>query len=182
LSSSERCGDPALVDQRLDEGVVVRDLAERTVAHEVGTGVTDMGQAYLVSGEEHRGQRGAHALPFGVLTDQLADRSVAGQGGFMELVQQVVAGFVVVERGECRNDDFGRHLACRVTTHPVGQRQQARTRVDGVLVVLPNQAAVAPGGIAQNQSHERSSITVLPIRIGTPGGTRVGPVTLARSR
>ena len=175
-------GDPALVYQRLDEGVVAGDLVEDTVTQQVGAGIPDMGQADLVAAEQHRCERGAHTLAFRVLADQLADRGIAGQRRLVQLIQQVIAGLVVIQGGERRDDGFGCHLPGRMPAHPIGQRQQARTRVDRVLVVLPDQAAVALGCIAEDQSHERSSITVLPMRIGTPGGTRVGPVTLARSR
>ena len=175
-------GDPALVDQRLDERVVAGDLAEHTVTQQVGAGIPDMGQADLVAAEQHRSERGAHTLAFRVFADQLADRGIAGQSRLMQLVQQVVAGLIVIQRRERRDDGFGCHLPGGMPAHPVGQCQQARARVDRILVVLPNQAAVTFGCIAEDQSHERSSITVLPMRIGTPGGTRVGPVTLARSR
>jgi hypothetical protein len=79
-------GDPALVDQRLDERVVPGDLTEQTVSQQVGAGVPDMGQADLVAAEQDRRERGAHALAFRVLADQLADRGVTSQRRVMQLV------------------------------------------------------------------------------------------------
>src|SRR4029078_12140452 len=77
---------------------------------------------------------------------------------------------------------LGCHFACRVATHTVGEREQERARVHGVLVVGPDQAAVAPRGVSKYERHGRSSITVLPIRTGVPNGTRTAVVTFALSR
>ena len=54
--------------------------------------------------------------------------------------------------------------------------------VHGVLVPLPDQAAVAARRVAHGESHGLNSREVRPMRIGTPRGTGVGAVTLARSR
>src|SRR5205823_3633886 len=69
-----------------------------------------------------------------------------------------------------------------VAAHAVGDGEQSRPGVDGVLVVVADETHVGAGGIPQHQGHERSSSTVLPIRIGVPIGTGVGPTTLERSR
>ena len=206
-------GDPALVDQGLHERVVPRDLREHAVAEEVGAGVADVHHAEPAAREQHRGERGAHAVEVGLLADELGDRVVALGGGLGELAQEVVAGLVVVERHEGGDDQLRGHLAGRVSAHAVGEGEQARARVDRVLVVLPYQAPVTASGVAQHQGHgtilhgrgwgndtrvrmtgvsaaelgrrrghDRSSMTVLPIRIGVPSGTRVGPETLLRSR
>ena len=107
---------------------------------------------------------------------------VALDGGRVQLAQQVVARVVVVERGQRGDHQRRGDLTRGVAAHAVGQRQQPRPGVDRVLVVLPDEAAVASRGVPQDEGHERSSITVLPMRTGTPRGTRVGPVTLALSR
>ena len=75
-----------------------------------------------------------------------------------------------------------RDLTGRVAAHAVGQRQQAGTGVHGVFVVGADQAAVAAGGVAEDEGHGRNSITVLPTRTGVPIGTRTAVVTFARSR
>src|SRR5262249_3353092 len=113
---------------------------------------------------------------------QLGDGAVARLDRLAQLAEQVVAGLVVVQWGQGGDDDLAGDLARRVTAHAVGHGEQAGTRVHGILVVGSHQAAIAAGYVLQNQRHERSSITVLPIRIGTPSGTRRGAVTFARSR
>ena len=81
----------------------------------------------------------------------------------VELAQQIAAGLVVVEVGQRGDHQLGGHLAGGVPAHAVGERQQPGTGVDGVLVVGADQAAVAAGGVAEDQCHGRSSITVLPM-------------------
>jgi len=139
-------------------------------------------QTEPVPGEQDRGQRGAHAFQVGLLGDQVGDRLIPVLGGLTQLTQQVVTGLIVIQRDQCGDHQFGRHLTGGVAAHAVGEGQQPRAGINRVLVVLSNQAAVTAGGVAKDEGHERSSITVLPIRIGTPSGTRVGPLTLARSR
>jgi hypothetical protein len=69
-----------------------------------------------------------------------------------------------------------------MTAHPVRDREQARASVSRVLVPLTEEAYVRADRIAECECHLRSSRTVLPMRIGTPGGTGVGWVTFCRSR
>ena len=92
------------------------------------------------------------------------------------------AGLVVVEVCQRGDHQLGGHLAGRVPAHAVGQGEQPRARVDGVLIVGAHQAAVAAGGIAKDEGHGRNSITVLPICTGVPTGTRTAVVTFALSR
>ena len=102
--------------------------------------------------EEDGGERGAHALQVGGVGDVPGDRRVALDGGVAQLGEQVVAGIVLVERGERGDHQRGGDLARGVAAHAVGERQQARSGVDGVLVVLPDEPAVAAGGVAQDQA------------------------------
>ena len=69
----------------------------------------------------------------------------------------------------------------------VGDDEQPRTGVPGVLVDLPEETHVGAGGVPQGERHGggryfRSSTTVLPMRIGMPILTGVALVTLVRSR
>ena len=146
-------GDAALVDQRLDERVVLRDLRQRAVAQLVGPRVADVDQAEAGAREQDRGERGAHALEVGGVGDVPGDRGVAFDGGFAELGEQVVAGVVLVEGSERRDDQRRGHLTGGVAAHAVRQRQQPRPGVDGILVVLPDEPAVAAGGVTQDQRH-----------------------------
>ena len=45
-----------------------------------------------------------------------------------------------------------------------------------------DQTAVTAGRVAKGESHGRNSREVRPMRIGTPMGTGVGPLTFVRSR
>jgi hypothetical protein len=132
--------------------------------------------------EQHGGERGAHAVQVGVALHELGDRAVARDHRVAQLAEQVVARLVVVERRQGGDDDLAGHLARGVATHAVGEREQAWARVHGVLVVRTHQTPVTAGRVSEDEGHERSSITVLPIRIGEPSGTRSGAVTFARSR
>ena len=87
-----------------------------------------------------------------------------------------------VERGQRGDRDGAGDLACGMPAHAVGDGQEIRPRVRGVLVALAEQSDVRAERIVQCESHLRSSRTVLPIRIGTPTGTGVGWVTFCRSR
>ena len=175
-------GDSAFVDQGLDEGVVLGDLVELTVAQQIATRVADMDQSKSVAREQDCGERSAHAVEFGLHLDVCRDRRITFVHSGVELAQQVAAGLVVIEVGQRGDHQLRGDLAGGVTAHAVGQGQQPRTRVDRVLVVGAHQPAVAAGGVAQNQRHGRSSIAVLPIRTGVPMGTRTAVVTFALSR
>src|SRR5699024_10223963 len=96
--------------------------------------------------------------------------------------EHVTAGLVVVQRGQGGDDQLRGDLAGGVPAHPVGQGEQPGTGVDRVLVVAADQSAVRARRIAQDQTHERNSITVLPMRTGVPSGTGTAVVTSSRSR
>ncbi len=175
-------GDATLVDEGLDEGVVARDLRQLVVAQQVGAGVPDVDQADLASAEQDRGEGGAHAVELRVLLDLLGDGGVALAGRPLELAQQIVARLVVVEMRERRDHQLRGDLARGVPAHAVGQGEKTRAGVHRVLVVRPYEAPVAACGVAENESHGRNSITVLPTRTGVPSGTRTAVVTFTRSR
>src|ERR1700754_1877863 len=107
---------------------------------------------------------------------------VSGAHGMAERVHQRITGDVLVEGSHGGDDDVGSDVTCRHSTHAVGDGKQPRPGIEGVLVQVSDQTAVALGGIAQGQGHGRNSREVRPIRIGTPRGTGVGPETLPRSR
>ena len=175
-------GNPPLVDQRLDEGVVLGDLGQLAVPQQISPGVADVHQPEPVSGEQDCGQRGAHAVEVGIQLDLFGDIRIPLVHGIFELVQQITAGLVLVERHQCGDHQLGGHLAGGMPAHAVGQRQQAGTGVDRVLVVGTNQPPVATGGVTQGQGHGRNSTAVLPMCTGVPIGTRTAVVTFALSR
>src|SRR6476619_3968923 len=154
-------GDPAFVDERLDERIVFGDLVEFAVAKQITARVADVDQPKPVAREQDCGQRGAHALEFGIGFDVCGDRRIALADRGVELREQIAARFVVVE---------------------VRQRGLPRTGVHRVLVIGADQTTVAASRVSKHQCHGRSSITVLPIRTGVPIGTRTAVVTFALSR
>ena len=141
-----------------------------------------MHQPNPVAVKQDCGECGAHPLEVGLHLDLGGDGRIARAHRRIELGQQVATGLVVVEMGQRGDHQLGGHLAGGVTTHAVGQGQQSRARVDRVFIVGAYQAAIAAGGISQDQGHGRNSIAVLPIRIGVPMGTRTAVVTFALSR
>src|SRR5581483_7908381 len=141
-----------------------------------------MNKSKFVAREQDCGERGAHALEFGVVLDVSGDRRIALANGLVELGKQVAAGLVIVEVGERGDDELGGDLAGGMTAHPVRQRKQPRPCVNGVFVVGAHQPAVAARGVTKDEGHGRNSITVLPIRTGVPIGTRTAVVTLSLSR
>ena len=173
---------PALVDQRLDQGVVVRDPVKEAVAEQVSARVADVAERGLVTRPQQRGQRGAHALGRGVGQRDLLQLGVRVGDGVGQRLQLVDPGHVGVQRRERRDRDRAGDLAGRVPAHAVGDGEQVRARVRGVLVTFAQQADVGPDRVPECNRHLRNSKTVLPMRTGTPGGTGIGWVTFCRSR
>src|SRR6185312_13001047 len=204
-------GDAALVDERLHEGVVFSDLSEFAVAEKITARVADVDEPKFVAREEDCGERGAHALEFWVVLNMSGDRRVALAHCLVKFGEQVATGFVVIQMGEGRDHQLGRHLAGGVAAHPVGQGQQAGAGVNRVFIIGADESAIAARFISEAKGHSapcaprvrgvitllasavsfrssrprrhgRSSITVLPIRTGVPIGTRTAVVTLSLSR
>ena len=143
-------GDAPLVDQGLDEGVVLGDLRQLTVAQQIAARVADMDESKPIAREQDCGQRGAHALEFGLGVHVRGDGGVALVHRVVELAQQIAAGLVVVEVGQRGDHQLGGDLAGRVPAHPVGQRQQPGPGVHRVLVVGADQATITAGRITQD--------------------------------
>ena len=156
----------------------------------IAAGVADVHQPKSVAVEQDCGQRGAHALEFGVGLDVRGDRRVALADRGVELGEQVAAGLVVVEMGQRGDHQLGGHLACGVPAHAVGQRQQACAGVHRVLVVGADQAAVAARGITKNEGHctrvrgvtGAARLPFCRFEPACPIGTRTAVVTFALSR
>ena len=145
-------GDAAFVDQRLDERVVLRDLGEhgRRASGRPGSRRRAPGPA----GSRRTGSRSAWCpCPRGraASSDRPVIAELPSRVASRSSREQVVAGVVVVERGQCRDHQLGGDLTRGVAAHAVGKRQQPRPGIDRVLVVLPNQAAVAAGGVPKTR-------------------------------
>jgi hypothetical protein len=148
--------DPPLLDQLGDQRVVGGDLAELAVAQQVAARVADVDQPQPLAGEQHRGERRAHAVQAGVAGDHVAQVLVRRGRRLPQGVEQVGAGVVVVQRCQGGDRDGAGDLPGRVAAHAVGDGQHARAGVDAVLVALPQEADVGAGGEAQIQAHARA--------------------------
>ncbi len=137
------------VDLLLDPGVVGGELVQLAVAEEIGPRVADVrdGEAAVVPGEGEGGEGGAHAGQRRVALGGLEDGAVGGGDGGAE------AG---VERGvDVRSSHLARqhlhrqparHLACRVSAHPVGNAEESLLNVEKVRVLVLGTAEAGVGG------------------------------------
>jgi hypothetical protein len=114
--------------------------------------------------------------------DRVPDLLVGVVDGLAQGIDRGVAGHVVVEMGQRPDDDVAGDVAGGHAAHPIGNGKQPRPGVHGILVSVPDEPAVAARRITHGECHGLSSRDVRPMRIGTPRGTGVGAVTLARSR
>jgi hypothetical protein len=142
-------GDLALVDQRLDERVVVRDLEELAVAEPVGARVADVAERGVPVRPEQGGQRGAHALDRGIGDDQFLQPQVGRGDRVGERADQVGPEAPRVERGDRGDGGGAGHLTGRVAAHAVGDREQVRASVSRVLVPLAEETDVGADRIAE---------------------------------
>ena len=174
-------GDPALVDQALDERVVLGQLGQLAVAEQVAPAVADVADADLAAVEQRCGDRRARALELGVLVDELGDPVVGAVDGAGDGLEEVTVGCGVEVVEQLRAVEEA--TSPRGTAHPVGDDEQVLAGVPGVLVVLADPPDVGQGGVAQAQGvigrggHRRyflSSKVVLPIRIWEPSCSVVG--------
>jgi hypothetical protein len=147
-----RC-ELAGVDEVLDVGVVVGDLGEHVVAQQVRARVPDVDEADLRTDEAQSGERGAHALEVLALLHRVGDPVIRLDDGVAQHAHQVVDAPILVQRLEGADDDLARHLARRVPAHAVGDRQQPRSGVDGVLVVVADEAQIGPDRVTQVEGH-----------------------------
>ena len=171
-------GDPALVDEGLDEGVVLGELGDRVVAEEVGAAVADVAHAEAGAVEEGNGRGGAGAVEGGVLVDQLADPVVGAVQGAGDLAEQVVGG-LLVEPAELLDRRAGGDVAAGGAADAVADGEHPGSGVPGVLVVLADPADVGDRGELEAERHRsepyfRSSRMVLPIRTWVPSVSVVG--------
>src|SRR5690606_4492904 len=172
-------GQLALVDEALDERVVVRELAELAGTQQVRPGVADVHETeapLLV--ENPRGQRRAHAVEAWVVLDPGEDLPVRRRGRLTELRQRVGEARAVKLSDRVDRDRAGQ-FARDGASHAVGDRQQVRAGVPGVLVAIADKTDVGACGVAECQRHRYflSSRTVLPTRTWVPIPTGVGPWT-----
>jgi hypothetical protein len=169
--------DPALVDQRLHERVVLGELGQLAVAEEVGPAVPDVADADAGPVEEGHGGGGAGAVEGRVGVDEPADADVGlvqRPGHPVEQPGPGVVGGRVVELAQLLDGGRRRDIAAGRATHAVADAQQPRPGVTGVLVVLADPADIGDRRVVEAEAHLRSSRIVLPIRTWVPRVMVVG--------
>jgi hypothetical protein len=158
-------GDLPFVDQVLHERVVIGQLAEVTVAQQVGPGVADVGDVQPTTLDERGGQRGPHAAVVGVLDRELRHPVVGGHDGVAQGRdgRGIVLEDAAVELLDGLERRRRRHLTGEMAAHAVGDRVHAVPDQQGVLVPFADLADVAATGRHQ-PPHRRTSTRVLPNR------------------
>ena len=128
--------DAAGVHQPLHEGVVGGDLRQRVVAVQVDARVADVADDRVVVDHDDRADRGAEAGELGTIlrgADQVAGRR---RGGSLQRRLRVFGrGVGLIERLEAVDRDARGDVAAGVAAHAVGDDEQVRPGVPGVLVV-----------------------------------------------
>ena len=127
--------------RRLDERVVVGELADLAVAEEVGAAVADVAHADPLPVEERDGGGGAGAVEGGVLVDELGDPVVRAVQRVADQTEQVAVAGVrarrsLLELAQLRDRRTRRDVAAGRAAHAVTDGDDVRADVPGVLVVL----------------------------------------------
>ena len=167
-------GEIALVHQRLHISVIPGNADELPVAQQIATRVTDMAHAQAGAVEKQSSQRSAHALRRGVLLNFIRNGVIALYAGAAQGLEQIGAGLIIVQPRDSRDHQLGCDFPGGVATHAVGKREQTRTRIGGVLVVLSDEAAVRAGRVIQSKTHGCNLKVVRPIRNSIPEASRSG--------
>ena len=159
-------GDPALVDEALDERVVLGELAELTGAVEVAPAVAHVPDADLLAVEHGHRHRGAGAVDRRVLVDELSDPVVGAVDGAGDRTEEVVARFLV-EPDQLRDRRTGGDVTARGSAHAIADGEQPGAGISRVLVVLADATHVGERGEVEAQRHLTSSIRGWSCRCGS---------------
>ena len=176
-------GDPALVDQALDEGVVAGELADLLGAEQVGAAVADVSHRQARPVEQRHRRGGAGAAERRLLVDEVADPVGSTVQGCVDEPEPrlLVVGLAgrLVEEAQLADGGARREVTAGRAPDAVADREQPGSGVAGVLVVLAYAPDVRDRGVLQSERHFRSSRMVLPIRTWVPRASVVGWVIRA---
>ena len=165
--------EPAFVNEPLHKGMVDADLAEGAVLEPVGTGIADMGQGQTVAVQEQGGDRGAHAGKLRTGGHQFGEQGV----GRLDLVrkdgQRLVFMDIAVQMDQIQHGGSRGDVAARVAAHSVGNHGEIAPDIGGIVILEADHSDVGACCVFEDQSHGQglNSMTVLPMRMGTPGST-----------
>src|SRR5690606_19978212 len=118
----------------LDVGVVLGELDERTLAHQVHARGANLPDGVAFVGDDQGGNSSAHALLVRLLHRAAVDGPVGGSYGFADGApgRFVLQGSGVAENSELTRDDLHRHgaryLTSRMPSHPVRDDKNATGR------------------------------------------------------
>ena len=140
-------GDAPGVDETLHEGVVGGDLRQLVVAVEVDARIADVTDDGVVIDHDDRADGGAEPGELGAILGGADEVAGGGCRGGLEGRLRVIRGREgLVEPLELLDGDGGCHVAAGVTAHAVGDGEQVRAGVAGVLVVGPDLPGVGDRG------------------------------------
>ena len=141
-------------------------------------------RTFAVGEPVERRDRRAHARELGAVRDDESDRGPGAVHRFCKSRECFTLAQILVGDVGKRGDRGGTgELATGVTTHPIGDDEQASGGVAGILVALAHDSDIGARGVAECEAHGHrlSWRVVRPIRSGTPGGRTVGEVMRVRS-
>lgn len=159
------------VDQVLNVGVVGGQASDDAVPDQVGAGVADMHHCEPFAGAQCGDDGSAQTREFRVLGSAGAEVVVRGDDGVAQQRNAISGVSLPVDGGEMADCDGGGDVTARGASHPVGENQQVRSGIPGVLVDAADEADVRTCRVAQSEGHPppRSSTTVDPILTRWPG-------------
>ena len=165
-------GDATGVHQRLDEGVILRQLLQSSVPEQVRPRVPDVGKGDAVAFPAHCGDRRTHPAKSGESPmTRLSSRVLID--GIRERGENLVAGRLAIEFGEGSDGRGARQFPRRVPTHAVRHNEHVPTGVAGVLVALAHESDVRAGGVTKSEAN----VIATAVR-----GARANDCALARRR
>ena len=159
--------DLACFHHAVHEGVIVRQLAEGAGSQQVGAAVADVAEVRALLVDRGGGERGAHPGDLAVGDRPFEDGAVGGADHLGERRLPAAEQLLYRVQGQARRDG-----AAAGTAHAVGHGVERRLDQVRVLVALADAADVR--GHADDDPHRRSSRTVVPTRILSPGCTMAG--------
>ena len=123
--------------------------------------------------------RGAEAAQFGIVARTANDEGVGLGDRVFEFVERLVrAKRLAVEGRKAGYGDRRSDVPAGRAAHAVGDEQQVRPRVAGVLVIGASEANVGASGVMPcEERHWVSSNVVAPIRTWSPRRSGTGSVT-----
>jgi hypothetical protein len=168
--------EPPLSDHALDERVVLGECPKLAVAEEVRSRVAHMSQMKPVAADNHRRERRSHPRESRFLGGALAHGPIGLMDRLSEPLRDCVFGAIGRRclRQPLKRDLRG-YFAADVTAEPVGHGEERILGNERIFVPLPEKPHIRFG--PRPEFHLRTSRTVFPIRMLSPGASVAGTDT-----